>query len=225
MSSGFRLREGWYLMSTRDLEIELALERDTGADVRLSNAQPITVREALAFRNAGNIPDELDRTLRLVLRLARPGDVYELQSRRLAYEPDYLEAPSWRGPDSRPINVVPLQSGNARHDPTRNGAGQQRPESGSHPDGGRQVATEERVPWWEQPDLAHLDAEWRATGRVAGVAVPGPYRGFVYKTVVELEAAGRPVTVDAIAASIARWTRPAEAEEIRRALEEANSRH
>jgi hypothetical protein len=194
---GSRLREGWYLMSTRDLEIELAFERDAGAGSEHSNALPIPTEEALAFRNAGNVPDELDRTLRLVLRITRPGDVDELRSKRLTYEPDYLEAPSWRTPDSAPVNVVPLRTSDSRR-------------------------STELGPWWDEPDLARLEAEWEATGMVAGVAIPATYRGFVYKTVLELQAAGRPVTVDAIADSVARWTGRAEAQEIRRALEEAN---
>jgi hypothetical protein len=193
-----RLREGWYLMSTRDLEVELALERNAGAPPEQSNALPIPTEEALAFRNAGNVPDELDRTLRLGLRISRPGEVDELQSKRLIYEPDYLEAPSWRAPDSVPVNVVPLRT----------------PDSSPSPEPG---------PWWDEPNLARLEAEWEATGRVAGVAIPATYRGFVYKTVLELQAAGRPVTVAAIADSIARWTGSAEAQEIRRALEEANA--
>jgi hypothetical protein len=194
---GSRLREGWYLMSTRDLEIELALERDPGARPGQSNALPIGTKEALVFRNAGNSPDELDRTLRLVLRITRPGDADELRSKRLAYEPDYLEAPSWRAPDSVPVNVVPLRTSDSRRNP-------------------------EPGPWWDEPDLARLEAEWEATGTVAGVAIPATYRGFVYKTVLELQAAGRPVTVGAIADSIARWTGRSEAQEIRRALEDAN---
>jgi hypothetical protein len=192
-----RLREGWYLMSTRDLEIELALEREARARSDRSSALPISMEEALAFRNAGNVPDEFDRTLRLVLRISRPGDIDELRSKRLIYEPDYLEAPSWRAPDSIPVNVVPLRTPDSRPSP-------------------------EPGPWWDEPDLARLEAEWENTGTVAGVAIPATYRGFVYKTVLELQAAGRPVTVAAIADSIARWTPCAEAQEIRGALEEAN---
>src|SRR5918999_1580559 len=145
-----RLSDGWYLMSTRDLEIELALERDTGTRLEPSNALAITTEEALTFRNAGNVPDELDRTLRLVLRITRPGDADELRSKRLAYEPDYLEAPSWRAPDSVPVNVVPLRTSDSR-------------------------AGTETGPWRDEPDLARLEAEWERTGSVAGVAIPAAY--------------------------------------------------
>jgi hypothetical protein len=183
-------------MSTRDLEMELASEKEESDDASSSNATPISVEEALAYRNAGNLPDELDRTLRLVLRVEASEDLDERQSKRLRYEPDYLEAPSWRRSGSVPVNVVPLRMTSTRQ--------------------------EEAGAWWDHPGLARLEAEWDETGKVAGVAVPAEYRGFVYKTVLELQAAGRIVTVAAIAGSIARWTRRAEADEIRRALERAN---
>jgi hypothetical protein len=202
MNAGPRMAEGWYLMSTRDLEIELAAERGEETDVQQSDAQPLTAAEALAFRNAGNIPDELNRTLRLVLRIDRPRDAGELRAKRLEYEPDYLEAPSWRGPGSAPVNVVPLAATDTRR---------------------KRRAGESPATWWNDPQLARLEAEWESTGAVSGVAIPAAYRGFVYKTVLELRAAGRRVTVDAITDSITRWTRPGDAEEIRRALQEANA--
>lgn len=185
-------------MSTRDLETELASEREGSDDAPSSNATPITVEEALAYRNAGNLPDDLGRSLRLVLRVEASEDLDERQSKRLIYEPDYLEAPSWRRPGSVPVNVVPLRMPGTRQ--------------------------EESGPWWDEPSLARLEAEWDATGKVAGVTVPAAYRGFVYKTILELQAAGRAVTVAAIADSIARWTRRAEADEIRRALEQVNAK-
>ena len=205
MTSRAPLREGWYLMSTRDLEIELAVERDGGAGVPPSNARQLSVEDALAYRNAGNLPDDQGRTLRLVLRLDRAGDVEELQSKRLKYEPDYLAAPVWRTPDSVAVNVVPLRAP---------GVGNAGDEVG--------ISSEDVGPWWDRPDLRSLEVEWVATGAVGGIVIPAPYRGFVYKTVVELRSAGHPVTVDAIVDSIARWTRASVADEIRSALEEAN---
>ncbi|MGH2789121.1 MAG: hypothetical protein ACRDJV_14650 [Actinomycetota bacterium] len=193
MARGTGLREGWYLMSVRDLEIELA--RGRGASSGKSNAKPLGRQEALAYRNAGNLPDELDRSLRLVLLIEDADDLVELDTKRRAYEPDFLEAPTWRRTGSMPVNVVPL------------GGGARPPKTSA---------------WWEQPDLARLEDEWAATGKVAGIAVPAPYRGFVYKTVLGLQRAGQDVTVDTIADSIARWTLAAEAEEIRTALREAN---
>jgi hypothetical protein len=53
-------------------------------------------------------------------------------------------------------------------------------------------------------------------------SIPGAYRGFVYKTVVSLRSAGRDVTVDSVADSVARWLEPARVAELRAALEDAN---
>ena len=59
------MREGWYLMSTRELEQLLAAWRLSDRDAEFG--VPLTVEQALAHRNAGNVPDDHDRSLRLVL--------------------------------------------------------------------------------------------------------------------------------------------------------------
>lgn len=190
-----RMEEGWYLMSTRDLEIELA--RSSGRDdPRASRAKRLTTEEALAYRDAGNLPDEQGRSLRLVLRIEDQSDLLSLDAKRLAFEPDFHQAPTWRKEGSKPVNVVPLRA----------------PE----------VAGPRRSAWWRQSDLAELEAAWQTTGEVAGVKVPAAYRGFVYKTVLMLRAADAEVTVDAIVDSIARWVPARDVDEIRAALQEAN---
>ncbi|MGH2820840.1 MAG: hypothetical protein ACRDJ5_09320 [Actinomycetota bacterium] len=189
------LEEGWYLMSTSDLERELARLR-SGDPLPPSNARRLSTEEALAYRNAGNVPDEEGRTLRLVLRIDDVDMLDAIEERRRAFEPDFHDAPRWRRPGSAPVNVVTLR--------------------------GPEVAARKATPWFEQPDLASLEQEWRATGAVAGLRVPADYRGFVYKTILALRASGKEVSPDTIADSIARWMAPGEAEEIRRALVEAN---
>jgi hypothetical protein len=185
------LAEGWYLMSTADLEAELARLR--GEDRPPSNARPLSTSEALSYRNGGNLPDQAGRTLRLVLRADGEG----LAVRRRLYEPDFHEAPTWRRAGSVPVNVVPLR-----------GAGSSPGDSG---------------PWWEDPQLRRLEAEWGRSGTIAGLKVPGAYRGFVYKTVLALQANSQAVTIEAVADSIARWVPPRDAQLIRAALVEANS--
>jgi hypothetical protein len=187
------LEEGWYLMSTNDLERELARwrgdrSRPPGDVVR------ITTEEALAYRNRGNLPDEQGRSLRLVLAVEDRKDLEELARRRLVWEPDYHSPPDWRREGSRPVNVVPLR----------------RPGSPS---------TE--VPWWEMSGVKELDAEWREHGTVGGLETPAELRGFVYKTVLSLSAAGKEVTPDAVADSIARWLPPEEVENLRAELKRA----
>lgn len=191
-----RLREGWYLMSTSDLERELARFRASDAEVPASNAVPLSISDALAYRAAGNVPDELGRSLRLVLLVEDTEVLAALDDKRLRYEPDYHDAPTWRNKGSRPVNVVPLRSS------------------------GVTSATGEA--WWEQPELAALEDEWAATGAVAGMKIPAELRGFVYKTVLALRRAGREVGVDAVADSIERWVPPSEADRIRGALHAAN---
>jgi hypothetical protein len=194
--SGDRLEEGWYLMSTADLELELRRRR--GEDnVPVSGAVRLTVEEALAHRNAGNLADARGRRLRLVLLIENPEDLVDLGARRLLFEPDYHDPPTWRTPGSTPVNVVPLR------------------ERGS-PD------TRRSGPWWEDPDMAAMENEWSGGGRVGGVAIPADFRGFVYKTILSLRAARRPVTPETIADSVARWLSPADADRIRVALREAN---
>jgi hypothetical protein len=183
------LREGWYLMSDSDVELELARFRGVSGTPH-SNAQPLENAPALAFRDAGNLPDEAGRTLRLVLYLDGNDPV---SIKRLRFEPDYQDPPSWRVEGSRPVNVLPLRIGESAARPAR--------------------------PWWEDPEVAPLEKEWRGSGTVAGIAVPDAYRGFVYKTVLELRATGREVTPATVADSIARWLPHADVEKIRAALE------
>ncbi|HEX2051431.1 MAG TPA: hypothetical protein VHJ34_12505 [Actinomycetota bacterium] len=190
------LEEGWYLMSTGDLERELRRWREPDAAVPPSNARRLERAEALAYRDAGNLPDELGRTLRLVLVADDARDVAALDDKRRRYEPDYHRPPTWRRAGSAPVNVVPLRA-----------PGVGGPAAG---------------PWWEQADVAELESEWRRTGAVAGVAVPREYRSFVLKTVAALRAAGEPVTPDSIADSIARWLAPDDAARIRAALRAAD---
>lgn len=192
------LEEGWYLMGTTDLERALRRRRD-GLDAAPapSDALRLSVVDALAYRNRGNLPDDKGRTLRLVLEVNNTEDLIGLERKRLLYEPDFHDPPTWRRPGSKPVNVVPLRA------------------PGVAPAGGD--------PWWSDERLAALEDEWRVTGNVRGVVVPAELRGFVYKTVLGLEAAGRAVTVDAIADSIERWVPPAEARSIRAALVDANA--
>jgi hypothetical protein len=190
------LADGWYLMSTADLEQELARWRSPGTHEGKSNARRLTTEKALQFRDAGNLPDELDRTLRLVLRVDDTRDLANLAERRLEFEPDYQDAPRWRRAGSRPINVVPLR----------------RP-------GVAPVTTE---PWWEDDELAALEHEFGQRGTAGGVRVPGEYRGFVFKTILALRSQGREVTPKAISDSIARWLPEEDAARITRELNELN---
>ena len=189
------LAEGWYLMTTSDLERELIRRRSRETRAGTGSAVRLTVEEALAFRNAGNLPDEGGRTLRLFLTARDPAEVRELPSRRLLFEPDYLDRPMWRREGSRPVNVVPL---------------------------GADVHVDSQGPWWEEPDLGAIESEWLATGAVDGVRVPEAYRGFVYKTILALRSAGREVTIEGIVDSLARWLGASETAEIRSALEKEN---
>jgi hypothetical protein len=191
------MEEGWYLMSTEDLERELARWRDPKASAPASNALRLSIDDALAYRNAGNIPDEMDRSLRLVLRIDEPSQLSYLQAKRLMWEPDFHDAPDWRREGSRHVNVVPLRT----------------PE----------MAAPAPAPWWEDPKLKKLEREWKSGGRVAGIVVPGAYRGFVYKTVLALQEAGVEVTVDNVCGSIERWLPAGDAGRLRHALEEANA--
>jgi hypothetical protein len=183
--------EGWYLMSTADLEEMLGAWR-AGRESLPESARRLTQEAAMAYRRAGNLPDEQDRSLRLLLRVETETDLKSLDAKRLVFEPDYLDAPSWRRAGSRPVNVVPLRSAHVRGAPQ---------------------------PWFEEPALAELEGEWRATGTVGGVFVPGEYRSFVFKTVLALRSAGREVTAKTIADGITRWLPEEEAHRIREALE------
>jgi hypothetical protein len=188
------LEEGWYLMSTSDLERELARLR--GESDSPSGAIRLLVEDALAYRDAGNLPDDHGRSLRLVLHVTDPRDLALINSKRLEYEPDYHDQPRWRREGSKPVNVMPLRVTDVRAATTH--------------------------AWWEQPELKALEEEWLRTGRVAGVVVPAAFRGFVYKTALSLRAAGVEVTPQRLADSIERWVPPREARRIREALVEAN---
>jgi hypothetical protein len=198
-SSGARLEEGWYLMSIGDLERELARLRDPEAELPPSGARRLSIADALAYRDAGNRPDEHGRTLRLVLLVERGPGAPSLEAKRLSYEPDYHRPPAWRGPGSAPVNVVPLRPPSAPPAPDR--------------------------PWFEEPELAALEAEWRATGALSGLRLPADIRGFVYKTALALRSAGEEVGVDTIVASVSRWLSPEDARRVGVALEEANREH
>ncbi|MGH2750384.1 MAG: hypothetical protein ACRDK3_05870 [Actinomycetota bacterium] len=190
------LADGWYLMSTSDLELELANWRSPEARPTGSCARRLTTEEALAFRDRGNLPDEQGRTLRLVLRVDDTQELAQLERRRLEFEPDYQDAPKWRREGSRPINVVPLR-----------------------PPGVAPVTTDA---WWEVPELAALEREYEEHGTAGGVRVPGEYRGFVFKTVLALRSQHREVTPGAISDSIARWLSDEDAARIARALKQLN---
>jgi hypothetical protein len=187
--------EGWYLMSTPDLELELKRHRSPELELPPSGALRLTIPEALAYRNAGNLPDDRGRTLRLVLRVSDAEELKALPAKRLKYEPDYHDPPNWRRVGSAHVNVVPLRDPRVSGDPRA---------------------------WWENPQLAALETEWRESGMVAGLRVPGELRGLVYKTVLALKASGRRVDPDTLADSLERWMPPEEAEQIRLALKEAN---
>lgn len=189
--------EGWYLMSVTDLERELVRWRHPSRDLPPSNARRLSTSEALAYRDRGNLEDELGRTLRLVLRIDDQPDAGSLESKRRRYEPDFLDAPEWRRVGSHKINVIPLR---ARDEV-----------SPAVPDA-----------WWEDPEMGALEEEWSAHGTAAGLVVPGEWRGFVFKTVAALRASGRPVTPDAVGDSVARWLSPEDAERVRASLRAAN---
>lgn len=188
------LEEGWYLMSLSELEAELARLRDPS--VPPSGAPHLTVRQALRLRDAGNLPDSAGRSLRLVLHVRNASDLRNLPTRRLDFEPDFHEEPRWRVDGSLPVNVVPLRLGEIR--------------SGDESE------------WWNEPEVAELESEWLKTGKVAGIRIPDGYRSFVYKTVLSLRAAGHPVTIESLCASLARWLSPQDSEAFRSALERAN---
>lgn len=181
------MREGWYLMSTGELEQLLAAWRSSDRDAEFGS--PLTIDQAIELRNAGNIPDDQDRSLRLVLFV----EDEPLEQKRLRYEPDYHQAPVWRRDGSRPVNVVPLR-------------GVDHPPAIDHP------------PWWELPRVKELEEEWTRTGSVAGVQVPAEYRSFVFKTVIALQDAAQPVTAESISDSIARWLSPEDAAKVRESL-------
>lgn len=173
-------------MNTREVEQLVAAWRSSGAQADLG--VPLSIEEALTVRNGGNLPDDNERSLRLILFV----DDEPIEQKRLRFEPDFHRAPEWRREGSRPVNVVPLRAGAGRA-------------------GGDS-------PWWELPRVKELEAEWRTTGTVAGIEVPADYRSFVFKTVIALQDAREPVTPDTIGDSIARWLSPEDARRIRESL-------
>lgn len=183
--------EGWYVLS--DLEVESILIALKSGEAIEPPTPRLGRADALARRNAGNLPDDEGRVLRLFLSLEGEG-AGSVEERRLHYEPDFHEAPEWRRPASRPINVIPLGLSH-----------------GSTP-----------RPWWEDPEVAELEREWQSSGCVGGVGVPAEYRSFVYKTVIALRGAGKEVSARAIADSAARWLPERQAAELRNALIASN---
>jgi len=190
------LRDGWYLMSTSDLELELQHWRSPDRRRPPSRARRLTNEAALAYRDAGNLPDELDRSLRLVLVVNDTWDLAHLDARRLEYEPDYHDAPTWRRKGSRPVNVVPLRSPGV--EPVTKGS------------------------WWDDPELEALEREFTERGTAAGVRIPGEFRGFIFKTVLALRSQGREITPQAISDSVSRWLSKEDAARIKTAIDEAN---
>ena len=188
------LPEGWYLMTTAELEQELARLR--GRDVPAPTAVPLTIEQALDYRDNGNLSDEQGRTLRLVLHVGDRSDLRTLDAKRMTFEPDHHDPPDWRRRGSVPVNVVPLRT--------------------------KKLEPAAERAWWDDPELAGLEEEWAEDGTVAGIKVPGAYRGFVYKTVVALRSAGLEITVDAISGSTARWVSEQDAARLRAALEKLN---
>jgi hypothetical protein len=185
-----RLREGWYLMSAADLEVELRRYREGTAEP--SNAMSLGIDDALRYRDAGNIPDDLGRSLRLVLEVDTIEALRSIDSRRARFEPDHHTSPTWRRPGSKPVNVVPLRSS--------------------------EVVVEAGESWLDDADMAEMERDWLSDGRVEGLAVPGEYRSFIYKTVLSLRRAGQPVTMDSITDSLERWLAPADVGRIRDAF-------
>ncbi|MQB00717.1 MAG: hypothetical protein GEU78_10545 [Actinobacteria bacterium] len=190
------LREGWYLMSPADLEIELRRFRSRSGSAEPSNALALETEEALRYRNAGNLPDHLGRTLRLVLRVDSADELRALDEKRSSFEPDHHDAPDWRRPGSKPVNVVPLRAPGIHVPPIED--------------------------WLDDEAMADLETRWSQDGTVFGVRVPAEYRSFIYKTALSLKGAGRPVTVETIVDSLKRWLTAKDVDEIRAALESEN---
>ena len=175
-------------MSTREIEQVIAAWRS--GDRNSEFGIPLTTEQALELRDGGNVPDADDRSLRLVLFVGSE----PLERKRLRFEPDYHDAPTWKREGSRPVNIVPLTT--------------------------EETPSGEDRPWWDLPRVKELEEEWQRSGAVAGVEVPGEYRSFVFKTIVALQDAGRPVTPDSVGASIERWLTPDDAERVRMSLKE-----
>ena len=180
------MEEGWYLMTVAELERALHHPESGDQGVRLS------IEDALAYRNAGNFPDDYGRTLRLVLSYS-DAEPEALARRRALFEPDYHTEPRWRRPGSKAVNVVPMR---------------------------RRASSEPPAEWWSDPRVDELEREWQRRGTMRGVPIPQEYRSFVHKTVLALEATGEEVSARSIADSIARWLPADDAERVRRALDD-----
>jgi hypothetical protein len=180
-------------MSDREVEHLLSRAR-AGETYPVPEGIHLTRDEGLARRDAGNLPDDQGRALRLVLHLERRTDPQTVHQKRLLFEPDFHSAPTWRREGSRPVNVIPLGLG-----PT-------------------EVKHEA---WWDDEEMAGLEAQWSSSGIVEGIKVPASYRSFVYKTIVTLRRDGHEVSALSVADSIARWLPEREAEALRESLTDA----
>jgi hypothetical protein len=185
------LDEGWYLMSVADLELELRRWREPGAELPASGAVRLDPDTAISYRDAGNIPDDEGRSLRLVLHVGDEQGLRDIDRKRLMFEPDFHAKPAWRRAGSMPVNVVPLRTRDFRIEHRR---------------------------WIDDPEIAELEQEWRRTGRVGGIAVDGELRSFVFKTVVSLRRADQEVTREAILDSAARWLSTEDLDKLSEAL-------
>jgi hypothetical protein len=175
-------------------EVERMLTAVRAGSQQTDVGRALSVEDAIVYRNAGNVPDEHGRTLRLIL--FDDGDPGTLARKRLQFEPDYHDAPTWKLEGSKPVNVIPLRTSDRR--------------------------SRTLEAWWEEPGMARLEDEWKRSGSIGGLRVPGEYRGFVFKTIAALRAAGKDVTPQTVADSVARWVPPEDAERIRDALVTAN---
>ena len=194
MTSGI---DGWYLLSTDEVVHEANLWKRS-PEGAFAKYRKLSIDEALALRNAGNVPDADGRSLRLVITVDPDAGVASVAIRRAEFEPDFHDAPEWRREGSRPVNVVTLR------------------ERSSAPELNREA-------WWDDPKIAPLEKEWLESGTVAGMTVPAEFRGFVYKTVIALQAADKEVTADAVLDSVARWLDPLDVERLRAGFDRSQS--
>jgi hypothetical protein len=190
--------DGWYMMTTEEVVREVEKWKSEPGSAFKDFAR-LPISDALSYRNAGNFPDDEGRSLRLVIEVDPQAGVDTVSERRLQFEPDFHNAPNWRRSASRPVNVVPLRARASSTSP------------------------EQEEAWWEDEKVAPLESEWKESGTVAGLPVPGEFRSFVFKTVISLRASGRDVTADSVADSVARWLDPVEADRLRKALKGASS--
>ena len=103
------LEEGWYLMNVPELERALRWMRETESEGESFAGIRLSIDQALEFRNAGNVPDENGRSLRLVLHVdAEPEG---LARKRPSSSPTITRPPHGGERDPKPVNVVPLGRG------------------------------------------------------------------------------------------------------------------